>query len=358
MKISLDIHARTILQLSRVTTVSRNLCTALLLLLLLTQFRAAAQAVTYKGDRGPGHGKHIVLIAGDDGEYHSEEALPQLAKILAVRHGFTCTVLFPLDPDGTIDPHQNRDLEGLQVLRKADLVVLFMRWRDLPDSQMKMLIDYVQSGKPIIAIRTGTHPFQLRTSHTYAQWSWDSKVPGWEGGFGRKVLGETWVAHHGLHAKQSTRAWFAPGAGDSPILRGIQSGGIWVPTEVYEVRLPMLPSCHPLLLGQVLSGLKPDDPPVPGKPNDPMIPVAWTNSYTTPAGKTARIFVTTMGAADDLLSEELRRLLVNATYWAVGMEKKIPPQANVELVGDYRPHSYLSETYTKGVRPSDLALKN
>lgn len=317
-----------------------------------------AQGISYAGHKGPGEGKKVVLIAGDDGEYHSEEALPQLAKILAVRHGFQCTVLFPLDPDGTINPHQNRDLGGLEALRNADLVILFMRWRDLPDDQMKMLIDYIESGRPILAIRTGTHPFALKTSKSYERWSWDSKITGWEGGFGRRVLGETWVAHHGEHGKQSTRAWFAPDAGKSPILRGIESGGIWVPTEVYEVRLPMLSSVHPLLLGQVLSALHPDDAPVPGKVNDPMMPVAWTNTYTAPNGKKARIFVSTMGAADDLLSEQLRRLLVNATYWTVGLENEIPEAADVRLVGDYHPHSYLSETYTKGVKPSDLALKD
>jgi hypothetical protein len=329
---------------------------AFFLLLPLLSLPTEAQAVVYSGSHGPGQGKNIVLIAGDDGEYHSEEALPQLAKILAVRHGFKCTVLFPLDPDGTIDPHQNRHLEGLEALRKADLLILFMRWRDLPDDQMQMLTDYIQSGRPIIAIRTGTHPFQLRTSKTYERWSWDSKIAGWEGGFGRKVLGETWVAHHGQHGKQSTRAWIAPGAGDSPILRGIEDGGIWVPTEVYEVRLPMLPTCRPLLLGQVLSGLNPGDPPVAGTVNDPKMPVAWTNTYSTAAGKQARIFVSTMGAADDMESEQLRRLLVNASYWAVGLENQIPPKANVDLVGDYHPHSYLSETYTKGVKPSDLSL--
>ncbi len=327
------------------------------MLLLLSLVRVEGQGVSYKGGHGPGRGKHVVLIAGDDGEYHSEETLPQLAKILSFREGFDCTVLFPLDADGTIDPHQNRDLEGLEALKHADLVVLFMRWRDLPDAQVKMLLDYAQSGRPIVAIRTGTHPFQLRTSPIYAKWSWDSKVPGWEGGFGRKVLGETWVAHHGQHGKQSTRAWIAPGAEASPILRGITSGGIWVPTEVYEIRLPMLPTCQPLLLGQVLSGLKPEDAPVAGAANDPMMPVAWTNKYTTPDGKTARIFTTTMGAADDLLSEQLRRLLVNASLWAVGREDKIQAQANVDLVGDYHPHSYLSETYTKGVKPGDLRMK-
>jgi hypothetical protein len=344
-------------KLPRVKTAYIRSLLALLLLLPVAASPLKAQSVVYPGSDGPGRGKNVVLIAGDDGEYHSEEALPHLAKILALRHGYHCTVIFPLDPDGTIDPHQNHDLRGLEALRHADLLILFMRWRDLPDEQVKMILDYVQSGRPVIAIRTGTHPFQLRTSKTYEQWSWDSKTPGWEGGFGRKVLGETWVAHHGQHGKQSTRAWFADQAASSPILRGIENGGIWVPTEVYEVRLPMLPTCHPLLVGQVLSGLHPDDAPVAGAVNDPKMPVAWTNAYAAPNGKTARIFVSTMGAADDLESEQLRRLLVNATYWAVGMEKKIPAKADVDLVGEYHPHSYLSETYTKGVKPSDLALK-
>ena len=326
-------------------------------LTFLSAGMACSQSVTYEGNKGPGHGKHIVLIAGDDGEYHSEEALPQLAKILAVRHGFRCTVIFPLAGDGTIDPHQNKDLRGLEALRDADLLVLFIRWRDLPDEQMKMLIDYAQSGRPIIAIRTGTHPFQLTTSKTYERYSWNSTVPGWEGGFGRKVLGETWVAHHGKHGKQSTRALFAPGVAENPIVRGIKSGEIWVPTEVYEVRLPMEPSCRPLLLGQVLSGLSPEDAPVPGKLNDPMMPVAWTNHFTGEQGKTARVFVSTMGAADDLESEGLRRLLVNAAYWTVGLEKKIPARSDVAVVGEYHPHAYTSEQYTKGVKPSDLALQ-
>jgi hypothetical protein len=324
--------------------------------LLLFALQAGAAGVTYEGEHGPGHGRYIVLVAGDDAEYHSEETLPQLAKILAIRHGFTCTVLFSINPqDGTIDPRAKRNIPGLEALRKADLLVLFMRWRDLPDEQMKILVDYIESGRPIIAIRTGTHAFELKTSKTYENYSWNSTVPGWEGGFGRKVLGETWVAHHGQHGKQSTRALFAPGAGNSPILRGIDDGGIAVPTEVYEVHLPMASTCRPLLLGQVLSGLSPNDPPVAGKVNDPKMPVAWTNSYRGEAGRTARVFTSTMGAGDDLENEQLRRLLVNATYWTTGLEKKIPTKADVSIVGEYHPHSYLSEDYTHGLKPSDLA---
>ena len=335
----------------------------LLIAAALFTFRCSGAGVTYEGKHGPGHGKYIVLVAGDDAEYHSEEALPQLAKILAVHHGFKCTVLFSINPDdGTIDPRAKRNIPGLDVLREADLLVMFMRWRDLPDEQMKMLADYIESGRSILAIRTGTHPFAFKTSKTYERYSWNSTLSGWEGGFGRRVLGETWVeqqghyGHHGLHGKESTRAVFIPGAESSPILRGISSGEIWVPTEVYEVRLPMQPTCHPLLLGEVLSGLLPNDSPVPGKVNDPMMPVAWTNSYTGDAGKTARIFTSTMGAADDLESEALRRLFVNATFWTVGLETKIPSKADVSIVGEYHPHSFLSEDYTHGVKPKDLAF--
>jgi hypothetical protein len=79
-------------------------------------------------------------------------------------------------------------------------------------------------------------------------------------------------------------------------------------------------------------------------------------SFTNESGKTDRVFVSTMRPADDLANTGLRRLLVNATYWAVGLENQIPANADVTLVGDYHPHSYLSETFTSGVKPSDLAL--
>lgn len=315
-----------------------------------------AAGVTYAGHSGPGKGKHIVMLAGDD-EYHSEEALPALAKILAVRHGFKCTVLFSINPqDGTIDPHESRNIPGLEALKTADLLVVFLRWRDLPDDQMKYIVDYVESGRPVISLRTGTHSFWLKSSKTYAKWSWNSEVPGWEGGFGRKVLGETWVAHHGKHGRQSTRGVFAPGMKDNPLLRGIKDGEIWVPTDTYEVRLPLPGMCKPLVMGQVLSSLSPDSGVAPGKVNDPMMPVAWTNEFTADNGKTARVFTTTMGAADDIENEALRRLLVNAVYWATGLKNKIPARADVAFIGKYSPHSFLSQAYTPGVKPLDLAL--
>ena len=177
------------------------------------------------GYDGPGKGKHIVLISGDE-EYRSEEALPQLAKILAKRHGFKCTVLFAINPkDGTINPNQSDNIPGLEALKTADLMVIFTRYRDLPDEQMKYIVDYVQSGKPIIGMRTATHAFNIKAGKTYEKYSAGSKE--WDGGFGRQVLGETWISHHGHHGQQSTRGIIAPGAENHPILRGIKDGDIW-----------------------------------------------------------------------------------------------------------------------------------
>src|SRR3954452_13108234 len=99
------------------------------------------------GKEGPGKGKKIVLIAGDQ-EYRSEEALPQLARILSQRHGFDCTVLFCVDPkDGTVNPNIN-NIPGLSQLKDADLVIFFTRWLDLPDDQVKAILDYADSGRP------------------------------------------------------------------------------------------------------------------------------------------------------------------------------------------------------------------
>ena len=110
---------------------------------------------------------------------------------------------------------------------------------------------------------------------------------------------------------------------------------------------------RPLVMGQILEGMKPTDKPIEGPKNNPMMPVAWTNAWVGPTGKPSRIFCTTMGAATDLESEGLRRLIVNASYWAVGMEDKIPERAKVDLVGEYKPTGFGFKGFVKGKKPAD-----
>ena len=326
-----------------------------LALLAASSARADDQWVVYEGGDGPGKGKHIVLISGDE-EYRSEEALPQLGKILAKHHGFKCTVLFPINPaSGEIDPNYGKNIPGLEALDTADLAIVLLRFRNLPDDQMQRVVDYVESGRPIIGMRTATHAFNLDGKSKFAKYTWNGKT--WDGGFGRKVLGETWISHHGKHGSQATRGVIAKGQENNPIVRGIKDGDIFGPSDVYGVTLPLPGDSQPIILGQVVAGMKPDDPPVEGKQNDPMMPVAWTKSYTGEKGNKNRVFTTTMGAATDLESEGLRRLMVNAAYWGLSMEDKIPEAANVEIVGEFTPTKFGFGGFKKGVKPADHAMR-
>lgn len=310
--------------------------------------------IVLEGTDGLGHGKRIVFIAGDD-EYRTEESFPQLAKILSKHHGFRCTVLFAQDEDGTINPEQHHNIPGMESLKSADLAILGLRFRDLPDEQMEHFVKYIESGKPIIGLRTSTHAFDIKDkSRKFYKYHWQSDVPGYEFGFGKQVLGDTWLSHHGAHGKQSTRGLFVKGQEKHPILTGIQDGEIWGPTDVYGVRLPLPGDSQPILLGQVVEGMKPTDPPATNtKLNDPMMPLAWVKTYTGSSGKPSRVFCTTMGAATDFENEALRRLIVNASFWALGMEDKIPVKANVDLVGEYKPSGFSFGGFRKGLKPAD-----
>jgi hypothetical protein len=326
-----------------------------------------AAGVVYEGSEGPGKGKHVVLVSGDE-EYRSEEALPQLGKILSERHGFKCTVLFAIDPaDGTIHPNISH-IPGLEALETADLMVLFTRFRDLPDEQMRHIVAYLDAGKPVVGIRTATHAFNIKPGKTYAKYSYNASDPDYSQGFGRQVLGETWINHHGKHGWQSTRGIVVKGQESHPVLRGIQDGDIWGPTDVYGVRLPLPGDSQPLVLGQVLSGMSPDDPPAGPStdekstlvvhPNEPMMPIAWTKTYAGREAIRGRVFCSTIGAANDLLSEGTRRLLVNACYWAVGLDDQIPEKSDVRLVGKYEPSNFKFNGFQRGVRPESHALGN
>jgi len=313
----------------------------------------AGDWVVYEGREGVGNGKHVVFVTGDE-EYRSEEAMPMLAQILAVRHGFNCTVLFALNPsDGTIDPNNATNIVGLKALETADMMVLFARFRELPDDQMKYVVNFLNAGKPILGLRTATHAFAFEHNKQspYAKYDWRSKD--WPGGFGQQVLGETWVSHHGAHGKESTRGVINPAMKAHPILRGVQE--IWGPSDVYTVtHLP--PDAKVLVYGQVLEGMKPADRAVTGEKNTPMMPLIWVRQYIGETGKTSRVICSTIGAAVDLESEGLRRLLVNACYWGLHLEDRIPAQSDVEYVGPYHPTFFGFNQFQKDIKPSQFEM--
>ena len=118
------------------------------------------------------------------------------------------------------------------------------------------------------------------------------------------------------------------------------------------------------MLGQVLENMGPDSDPVQGMQkngkkniakNDPMMPVAWVKTYAIEGGTRGKVFTTTMGASTDLVSEGVRRMIINACYWAVGLEDKISGDLDVDIVGNFEPTMYgFRKEKTAGITPDDL----
>ena len=308
--------------------------------------------LTYRGGEGPGRGKHIVLIAADQ-EYRSEESLPMLARILSQRHGYDCTVLFAVNRDGLVDPTQKirwedrtvqHNIPGLEQLDRADLMILFSRLITLPDDQIAHIVRYVDSGKPILAIRTANHGFLDNFPY---------RLAGKNVRFGEDVLGGSFMEHHGNWHADSTRGLIVEAQRQHPILTGVHD--LWGPSDVYRtypVGKSLPTDCTALVYGQPLLGRKHDAPPNPEKE---ALPIAWTKTWTGSTGTPARVFHVTMGSSYDFQCADLRRLVVNASYWCVGLESRITADSSVDYVGAYAPHDCGFDYANLGVVPRPIS---
>lgn len=305
-----------------------------------------ADHLVFEGGEGPGKGKHVVFLSGDE-EYRSEEALPMLAGILA-KEGFKCTVLFSLDSDGTVNPENGGNLSYPEALDSADAILMSLRFRHWDDKAMEHFEKAFKRGVPMVALRTSTHAFNFPKESKWQKYSWRApKELGWEKGFGRQVLGETWVSHHGKHKVEGLRSHVEEENKDHPILNGV--GTIFVPSDVYGAS-PLEPSTI-LLRGAVTETLEPDSKEVAAK-NNPMQPAAWTREFKQEGGTVNKIFTTTMGASNDLLDENLRRLVLNGVYWGLGLD--VPEKLDVTLPEGYAPSMFSFKGYKAGLRPVDF----
>ncbi len=287
----------------------------------------AGKVLKLAGKEGPGKGKKIVLVAGDE-EYRSEESMPMLGKILSQKHGFDCVVVFSWDKEGKyIDPNNQEGLIGLSELADADLMIIGTRFRKPSEAEAKHLTDFMNSGKPVIGIRTATHAFNGKGSFggaiSYGEW-------------GRKVLGEQWVSHHGQHKKQGARSSVETENGSNDILKSV--GDIFAPSDVYGVK-HLTDADTILLRATVTESLDPESADIEGEKNNPAQPFAWLHEYTAPNGTAKGMsFCTTAGASVDLVDPDLRRLLVNAAYSLTGLE--VVEEADVDYVDPFYPSFY------------------
>jgi len=305
--------------------------------------------VVYRGEKGPGLGKSIVFIATDH-EYRGEESLPALARILARHYGFTCTVIWALDENDHIHPGSS-NIKGLKVLEKADLMVIFTRFSDFPDEEMQHIDNYLERGGPVIGLRTSTHAFKNSGNANWEHYGYNYKGEhkAWHGGFGKLILGETWVGHYGKNHKQASKLILEETQKEHPILSGVDEA--WAQCGGYKA-FPEKMNATVLARGRILKGMTPNAEPDLTKQD---LPVAWIRQYKLESGASGRVFTTTHGASEDLLSDGFRRMIINAGLWAVGLEDDIDANNNIDFVGPYKPSTFNFRGYKANVKPSDLA---
>lgn len=254
--------------------------------------------------------KPLVVFVTGDHEYGSEATMPLLAAELEKNYAMRTVVL-----KSSPDPNAEENIPGLEALKEADLAVFFLRWRRLPESQVKFIDDYLKSGKPLVGFRTTTHAFNYPKGHPLEKWNAFGErafgaPPGWGGA----------AKHTHYGHKSSTDVSVIPEAAKHPILTGVDQD-FHVKSWLYKV-LPDFPAKGStwLLMG------KPVNPDTPDAINNP---VAWT-WQTVAGGKT---FMTTLGHPEDFQQEAVQRMVINAIHWTLGkpVPKKWAGKININV---------------------------
>ena len=308
----------------------------------------AQKWVQYEGDSGPGQGKHILFIASDH-EYRGEETCPAIARIMAQRFGFKCTVLFGQTREGLIKPGSS-NIPGIEAIDDADMLFLFLRFVKPDDSWMSKFESYLDRGGPVLGLRTTTHAFN-GIKGKYAKYNYKG-TKDFVGGFGRQILGETWnpslgAGHYGSNHKYATAMNVIPEQANHPIMSGVKD--MHAMAGAYSA-VPM-PDSVILANNQVLSSMQVGAEPLRDKKPQP---AAWIRTYQSTSGKEGRVFCSTQGASEDILNEGVRRMVVNATLWCMGMEKEIKADADVSFVGPYHPTTFSFKPSITDAKPSDI----
>ena len=316
---------------------------------LLSTQAQAADRVVYQGDSGPGKGEHVLFIASDH-EYRGEETCPAIARILAKRYGFKCTVLFGQTKEGLIKQGSSL-IPGIEAIDDADMLFLFLRFVKPEDAWMEQFEGYLKRGGPVLGLRTTTHAFNgLKGKYAYHNFNHGGED--FVGGFGRQILGETWnprlgAGHYGSNHRYATAMHVAPDQKKHPVMRGVKD--MHAMAGAYSAR-PM-PNSTILATNRVLESMKVGAKPIANKPPQP---AAWVRTYKFKGGKEGRAFCTTQGASEDILSEGVRRMIVNATLWCMGMEGAIKADADISFVGPYNPTTFSFKPSVKDAKPGDV----
>ncbi|MFN3241035.1 MAG: DUF6797 domain-containing protein [Planctomycetota bacterium] len=213
---------------------------------------------------------HVVFLVGER-EYGSERTMPAFASRLEDELSLRTTVL----------QSRRNELPDLAALGDADLLVLFLRFREATDAQFARLRRWFDDGRPCVALRTTSHAFR--------------NDKGW--------FPPLFGGHYKAHAPngQGTVAWVDPRQDLHPLVRGIARSFEMGHGGTYNAQ-PLADAATPILFGR--TGALPCEP------------VAWIHRYRPES----RIFYTSLGSRENFERDDFQRLLGNAVLWALGRE--------------------------------------
>jgi len=215
------------------------------------------------------------LISGSN-EYHSDISLADFKHFLESQYNVQCTLI---QARGELNQYgEFSDLPGLESLNHSDVLLLFTRRITIPEDQLDQIKQYVDSGKPVVAVRTASHGLQ-----------------GWPE-FDKIVLGGNYRGHFGLEFKQTASPVEA--LQNHPVLKGVTK--IISAASLYKTA-PLASDTELIMVSSTPQSSQPS---------------AWTRVY-----KGCQIFYTALGSPEDFENPSFRQLLTNALFWTAGREE-------------------------------------
>lgn len=241
-------------------------------------------AFRFSTDRRP----HVVCLIGEQ-EYNTAKTLPRFFEE-HLASTFKYSIVHA-------DPENPNQFLGWKELETADLIFVSVRRRALPSEQLQLLKKKIQTGTPVVGIRTASHAFSLNGGTPpdgHQEWPEFDPI----------VLGGNYHMHHGnkKETDPKTSIWIHDGAKQHPLVEGLLTEGEKTVTSWLYKTEPLAEGTSVLLMGRVGD-------------RQPHEPVAWT--YVNPYG--ARVFYTSLGHEDDFADPLFSTLLKRSLVWAAGL---------------------------------------
>jgi len=211
----------------------------------------------------------VCMISGAR-EYKANESCTFFKALLEKHYAVTCTHITSKD--------KANSLPGIEALKEADLLFVFLRRNTLPEDQLRIIQDWCKAGRPVVGVRTASHGFQ----------NWLE--------FDKLVLGGNYTGHYGVGA--AAQVHFVEEAKDHPILAGLTPF-----TSPYSLYKNTGLAGDVTLLATATAKGKTE-------------PVAWTRLHNG-----GRVFYTSLGGPEDFRNPNFQQMLTNAVFWTTKRER-------------------------------------